>query len=142
MTVTLEKRHGQPVSLEVLDVRHLPEKNDYARKLVLHAGDDGPVVMVGVMRLWLDHTSEAVRRDVTEARTPLGRILIEHGVLRRVEALAYLKVSLGGVFGELFNSPGTADFTYGRIAVIFVDEEPAIELLEIVSPDELESPDA
>ena len=133
MTVTLEEYHGSPVHLEVLAVRH--EGDDYARKLVLHsAGPDGPVVMAGAMRFLLGNVEERLRSEIVAAQTPLGRLLIEHGVLRRIETRAFLKVSLLGSVGKFFADSVDSEITYGRIAVIFCNEEPVVELLELVSP--------
>ncbi len=130
MTVTLEKHCGCPVCLEVVKVRH--EGHDYARKLVLRAGEDGPVVLAGIMRFRLEFVREEIRQTIVEASTPLGRILIENEVLRRIETVAFLRFPLQNTFGELLGSDAEADFTYGRIAIIFCDGAPAVELLELI----------
>lgn len=133
MTVTLEEYHESPVHLEVLAVCH--EGDDYARKLVLRAASpDGAVVMAGAMRFLLGNVDESLRSEIVAAKTPLGRLLIEHNVLRRIETRAFLKVSLRGSVGDLFADSMNREFTYGRIAVIFCNQEPAVELLEVVSP--------
>ena len=134
MTVTLEEEHGEPVYLEVLEVKR--EGEDYARKLILRAGEGGPVVLAGIMRFRLEFVRPEVRVAILEARTPLGRILIENNVLRRIETVAFLRFPLDNSFGELLGSEGSDGFTYGRIALIFCDGEPAVELLEILPPEE------
>ncbi len=130
MTVTLEKHCGCPVFLEVVKVRH--EGHDYARKLVLRAGEDVPVVLAGIMRFRLEFVREEIRQTIVEASTPLGRVLIENEVLRRIETVAFLRFPLQNTFGELLGSDAEADFTYGRIAIIFCDGAPAVELLELI----------
>lgn len=132
MTVTLEKRCGCPVFLEVIKTRH--EGHDYARKLVLRAGEGGPVVLAGIMRFRLECVREEIRQAIVDASTPLGRILIENEVLRRIETVAFLRFPLQNTFGELLGAAGGEDFTYGRIAIIFCDDEPAVELLELIPP--------
>ncbi len=133
MTVTLEDYHEGPVYLDVLATRH--QDDDYARQLLLRSdGPQGPVVMAGAMRFLLGSVDEPLRRAIVTARVPLGRLLIENNVLRRIETRAFLKVSLRGSVGELFGDTTDRDFTYGRIAVIYCDGEAAVELLEIVSP--------
>ena len=140
MTVTLENFHGCPVVLETLDV--LQRGDEYTRRLLLRAGPGGPIVMVGVVRFWLHYVSEPIRREILARDRPLGRILIEHGVLRRIETAAFLRCRLVGELGTLLAAPpgdrSSADATrvraYGRIATIYCDNEPAVELLEIVPP--------
>ena len=134
MTVTLEQAHGQPVYLEVLEVKR--EGEDYARKLILRAGEGGPVVLAVIMRFRLEFVRPEVREAIIKARTPLGRILIENDVLRRIETVAFLRFPLDNSFGELLGLGETDGFTYGRIALIFCDGEPAVELLEIIPPEE------
>ncbi len=132
MTVTLEKRCGCPVFLEVIKTRH--EGHDYARKLVLRAGEGGPVVLAGIMRFRLECVREEIRQAIVDASTPLGRILIENEVLRRIETVAFLRFPLQNTFGELLGGGAGEDFAYGRIAIIFCDDEPAVELLELIPP--------
>lgn len=140
MTVALEAHYGRPVQLEKLAVRQVGD--DYARKLLLRAGTDGPVVMAGIMRFLLQHCAEGVRQEILEARKPLGRILIEHDVMREIRAAAFLKVGLQNDLGELFGvietsaagAEETKSHTFGRLAVMLCNGEPAIELLEIVAP--------
>ena len=101
MTVTLEKRCGCPVFLEVIKTRH--EGHDYARKLALRAGEGGPVVLAGIMRFRLECVREEIRQAIVDASTPLGRILIENEVLRRIETVAFLRFCL------LYTSPSPRD---------------------------------
>lgn len=133
MTVTLERRHESPVHLEVLKVRH--EGDSYARKLILRAGEDGPVVLAGIMRFRLECVSEKVRREIVDAVTPLGRILIDNHIMRKIETIAFLRFPLENSFGDLLGSAGEDGFTYGRIAIIFCNGAPAVELLELVPPE-------
>ena len=134
MTVTLERHHETHVVLESRAVRH--EGDDYARKLLLRAGSaDGKIVMAGIMRIQLGEVTEKVREQIVRAETPLGRILIENDVMRRIETKAFLRVILRNTLADVFSPEDGAEFTYGRIAVIFCDGKPAIELLEIVPPE-------
>jgi hypothetical protein len=77
--------------------------------------------------------SEKVRTEIVAGGTPLGRVLINNNVLRRIEPVAYLAVALGPALACQFRVPA-ATVTYGRIGVIFTDEQPAIEVLEILAP--------
>ncbi len=133
MTVTVEAHHG-----DLVDVRILARRQDgdtYARKILLALRKSGKVVQFGIMRVHLNYCSQEVRDEIVAGQTPLGRILINHGVLRRIEPTAYLRVVPGREMMNWFNldRPRPA---YGRLAYIHCDGKPAIELLEIVRPED------
>lgn len=131
MTVTVERFHESLVDVRVL--RKVVTKNHYAREILLTRQNDGHVVQYGIMRVTLAFLSPAVRQEIEAAETPLGRILINHGVLRSIHLVSLLSVTPAKVLSDLFNSP-PGEPTYGRTAMIYCDNEPAIELLEIVAP--------
>lgn len=143
MTVTLEKHHGSKVDLVVEKRRQVGD--DYARKILLTAGPDRKIVLAGIMRFHLGYCREEVRRQIVEQKTPLGRVLIENNVLRRIEPCAFLKVRLSEELRGLFRAGAKAKFTFGRVARIVCpsplpsdsarEEEPAVQLLEIVAPE-------
>jgi chorismate-pyruvate lyase len=132
MTVTVEAYHGDRVNVRVLARRHVG--NDYARKILLTLAKSGRVVQFGIMRVRLDLCDPEVRETIIAAQVPLGRILIEHDVLRRIEPKAYLRVLPGPAmmswFGETRSRP-----TFGRLALIHCNRQPAVELVEIVAPE-------
>jgi hypothetical protein len=131
MTVTVEEYYGSPVNVRVLDRRLAGDT--YARKILLELQSDGRVVQFGVVRIHLNYCGEAVRAAILEEKTPLGRILIEHDVLRRIEPTAYFRVTPGPRLTKWFRLPEPRD-TYGRLGIIHCDERPAIEVLEILAP--------
>jgi len=131
MTVTVEAYHGGPVDVRVLDRRQ--DGSEYARKILLVHQATGKVVQFGIMRIDLDLTSPPVREAIVAERTPLGRILIEHDVLRRIEPVAFVRIHPGPVQLARFSMAGPRPL-YGRLAFIHVDEKPAVELLEVVAP--------
>jgi chorismate-pyruvate lyase len=132
MTVTVEDFYRSPVDVRVLACRR--EGNEYARKILLTLKEDARrVVQFGLVRINLAVCPEPVRNAIIEGKTPLGRILIEHNMLRRIEPLAFLRVTLGPVMTEWFHAaPGTE--TFGRIGVIYTGKRPAVEVLEILAP--------
>ena len=75
-----------------------------------------------------------MRREILSEIKPLGRVLIEHNVLREVQLASLYRVMPGPALCELF---ALADplATYGRTAFIYCDGYPAVELLEIVAPE-------
>ena len=130
MTVTVEEFHRSPVNVRVLDKLVTPQH--YARKILLERQSDGLVVQFGIMRVNFDYLSPEVAREIRSEATPLGRILIEHNVLRRVQLFSLWRVEMGAELQTLFGArPGIA---YGRTAMIDCNEEPAVELVEIVTP--------
>lgn len=136
MTVTLEAHHGEPVRLVALERRHVGSV--YSRKLLLKGATSGKVVLFGIARIHLDQVSSKVRELILEEKTPLGRLLIEQGVLRRVERTALLRYLAQEVDHERFGLGAeypSPTWMYGRLALLYCDGKPAIELLEVVRPE-------
>jgi chorismate-pyruvate lyase len=131
MTVTVEKHHGDLVNVHILARRQ--QESSYARKIVLSLQKTGRIVQFGIVRINLDLCSPEVREEIVAGQTPLGRVLIEHNVLRRIELTAYLKIDAGPAQMAWFGQTGRATL-YGRLGYIHCDEQPAVELLEILAP--------
>jgi hypothetical protein len=154
MTVTVEAFHGSLVDVEVL--REQRDGDVYTRASLLLRQSDRRVVQLGIMRINLAGLSHAVRREIESRRTPLGRILIRHNVMRHVKLFKLWRISPGpelvrhlgpfnavgwdevppaarstvGAGGTL--SQPTKRCIYGRSAGIIVEGRPSVELLEIV----------
>lgn len=133
MTVTVEAHHGDLVDVRIL--AHRQDGDSYARKILLALRKSGKVVQFGIMRVHLNFCSQEVRDQIVAGQTPLGRVLINHGVLRRIEPTAYLRVVPGPEMMKWFGIDQPRP-TYGRLAYIHCDGKPAIELLEIVRPED------
>lgn len=146
MTVAMERFHGGSVRLRVVarsDVgdRHPANKGMYAREILLEA-QSGEIVQYGIVRIDLTHLGPATAAAIREESLPLGRILIEAGMLREVHAVQLLEIVPGPhlrdlVFGRAWHPiAGAAPErpVYGRVADIQLDGRPAVELLEIVVP--------
>jgi chorismate-pyruvate lyase len=133
MTVTVEAHHGSLVDVRILERRQ--DDDSYARKILLALQSTGEIVQFGIVRIRLSFCSAAVRAAILAGKTPLGRILINHDVLRRIEPTAYLRVTPGPAMMHWFGISEPAP-TYGRLAYIHCDGQPAIELLEIVRPED------
>ncbi|MGV3483222.1 MAG: hypothetical protein ACO1RT_02255 [Planctomycetaceae bacterium] len=132
MTVTVESYFGSPVDVRV--VRSSKDPTWYAREILLATQSDGQIVQHGIVRLRYGVLAKPVWAEIEGGLKPLGRVLIDHDVLRQVELVGLWQVVCGPVLAKHFSvSPGTV--TYGRTARIFCDSKPAIELLEIVRPD-------
>ncbi len=137
MTLAMEEFHGSPVLVKVL-TRKL-EGNIYSRNILLNRKDDGSVVQFAVMRFDLDMVLPAVREEILSERTPLGRILTNYNVFRHVDLGAIFRIAVGPDFAQLCGSPNGEE-TYGRLATIFCNERPAVDLLEVSAPMRASSP--
>jgi chorismate-pyruvate lyase len=129
MTVVLERHHGRPVQVHVLEERI--EGDFYRRKISLTPEGSNKIVELGVVRLDLRYMPEEVSREIRQKKTPLGAILIKHKVHRRVKPRYFLRVPPGSAVVKLFGTD-TAEPVYGRLGTIYCDRQPCIELLEIV----------
>ncbi len=134
MTVTVEDRHHSPVDVEVLNVQTTP--SHYSRQILLRRQSDRRVVQFGIVRLALEVLDPATRDEILSQRVPLGRVLIEHGVMRAVQLLGLWQVQCGKELAHHFGA-SVGHITYGRTALIYCNGEPAVELLEIVAPEDL-----
>lgn len=141
MTVAMERFHGGRVRLRVVASRAAERGNKsaataYAREILLE-NEAGTAVQYGIVRIDLTSVDAATARAILEERRPLGRILIEAGVLRDVRDVGLLEVTPGPHLAELL-WPGAAApggiRLHGRVAAIRLNGEPAVELLEIVVP--------
>ncbi|HVJ81966.1 MAG TPA: hypothetical protein VNC50_12935 [Planctomycetia bacterium] len=131
MTVTLEEHHKSP--LKVVPYRVQRTGDVYGRKLDLLRGD-GKTVMTGIMLVNFSFCDEEVRDEILSEKKPLGRILIEHGVLREVAAAAFVEIAADDPLVARFKLPAPRP-AYGRLAEILCNGKPAIDLLEVVAPE-------
>ena len=131
MTVTVEQFYGGPVDVKVLDVRHTADT--YARKILLALQGTGQVVQFGIVRIDLSVLAPAVRDEIVSQRTPLGRVLIQHDVMRTVRPVSFFRATPSARMCEWFGLK-RPEPTYGRLGVIYTDREPAIRVAEILAP--------
>ena len=131
MTVAMERLHG-PVRLQV--VNHSTDSaGRYAREILLLRAD-GRVVQHGIVRIDLGRLAAETAAAIRAQTLPLGRILIDAGVLRDIHDVALLDIDPGPHLRRLF---GVGTTTHGRVATIDLDGPPTVELLEIVAPNSL-----
>ena len=131
MTVTMENYHQCAVDVKVLD-SHL-DGESYTRKILLSKQGTSQVVQFGIVRFNFETVTAAVKEEILNGKTPLGRVLIQHNVLRHIDLGAILRISTGERLAQHFAcEQGT--LTYGRLATIFCNNKPAVDLLEISAP--------
>jgi chorismate-pyruvate lyase len=131
MTVTVEAFHQCPVDVRVLQKSITPRH--YSRKILLTRQSDGQVVLFGIVRLDKSAIPAAARAEIESERAPLGRILIEHNVLREVQLVSVWEILPSKDLQRHFGMTHP-QAVYGRTAMIYCNGEPAVELLEIVTP--------
>jgi chorismate-pyruvate lyase len=132
MTVSLERHHECKVDVAVLATHRTGDY--YSRKIILRRQSDGEVVLFGIPRINLSLVDDQVRAEIISQQAPLGRVLIDHNVLREVQLASLYRVTPAP---DLCRCLGLAmpQTTYGRTAFIYCDGYPAVELLEIVAPE-------
>ena len=131
MTVAMETYHQTTVDVRVLDSKR--EGNEYSRRILLLKHGTDRVVQFGIVRFHLGYVTDTVRSEILAGQTPLGRILINQNVLRHIDLGAILEITSGPGLASYFRMPVGA-ITYGRLATIFCDRQPAVDLLEISAP--------
>ena len=94
MTEVLQKHHGRPVEVHVQDWRL--DGDLYTRKIALTPAGSDTVVEWGIVRMDFRYMSQAVRDEILARQTPLGAILIEHNVLRRIKPRWFLRFPQAG----------------------------------------------
>lgn len=138
MTVVMERFHRQPLTLRVVarvDERGVPGAW-YAREILLVDGAGMPV-QHGIVRIDLGQVGAETAARIRAATEPLGKVLIEAGLLRQVRRVELLRVEPGPRLAAVMGlEPGDTPVTYGRVADIALSgkAEPAVELLETVVP--------
>ena len=133
MTVALQRFHGSPVEVRVREEHRSADGDYYTRMISLSpAADPARVVEWGIVRLDFRYMDAAVRDEILRKQMPLGAILIKHDVHRRIKPRFFLRFPPGGPVVRLFGAIESRA-VYGRLGTIYCDEEPAIELLEIVT---------
>jgi len=131
MTVTMEEYYESPVEVRIVD--QVDTDGLYCRKIVLLKAGTSQVVQFGIVRFNFRYVTDEVRDEIVAGQTPLGRVLINHNVLRHIDLGAIVRVTAGEELSDLLQmEPGGV--TYGRLATIFCNQHPAVDLLEIPSP--------
>ena len=129
MTVTLEEFHKCKVEVAVLDKRQ--DSTHYSRKILLRRESDGQTVLFGLVRLHTQFLGEEVRQEILSEEIPLGRVLINHNVLRHVKLLSLWEVVPGPyLVNEIGFDPN--EKCYARTALIYCNGVPGVELMEMV----------
>lgn len=139
MTVAMELYHRSAVDVRILERRL--DGDFYNRKILLFRAGTETVVQFGIVRFDLSYLTQTVRDEILAGEKPLGKVLIDHNVLRHIDVGAVLRISAGPALARYLQMP-VGGVTYGRLATIFCNRHPAVDLLEIPAPVPLETRDA
>jgi chorismate-pyruvate lyase len=131
MTISMEQYHRCRVDVDVMSSRF--ENGLYLRKIRLFKSGTQVPVQFGLVRFNFEYVTDAVRTEILSEKIPLGRVLIQHNVFRHVDLGAILRFTAGPGLAEYLQMSAGQE-TYGRLATIFCNGSPAIDLLEISSP--------
>ncbi len=130
MTVTVEAWHNSLVEVHVLD--DCKQGDYYARKIVLARQRDATCVLFGIMSIHLAGLPDIVRLEIESKALPLGRIMIRHHLLREVEVCQLWQITPGDEL-RFHLQLNDEEPIFGRTARILVEDQPVVELLEIVA---------
>jgi hypothetical protein len=83
MTVTVEAFHNSMVDVQVMAEHR--DGDYYSRTSLLICRSNRRIAQFGIMRIDLAGLPAIVREEIESRGTPLGRVLIRHNVLRKVE---------------------------------------------------------
>lgn len=103
----------------------------YSREITLVTHDTRKTVQYGLVRLDPSTIGRDVWLEIAGEGIPLGRALINHNVLRSVELDRLWKITPGRPLAA-FLKTAPDEIVYGRTALIRCNDQPAIELIEIV----------
>lgn len=131
MTVNMESYHD--CSVDVVVVASKFEGDLYCRKILLKKHGIDQNVQFGIVRFNFSFVTDSVREQIESESIPLGRVLIQHNVLRHIDLGAIVKFKAGPGLGRYLQMDEGAE-TYGRMATIFCNGAPAVDLLEISAP--------
>lgn len=132
MTVTMEKHFAESVRVKVLS--ESIQGNNYSRILNLVGEKTGRIILFGAMRIRLDFLPKPAQQEILARKEPLGRILIRHEILRKLELVALLEINPFQDRSSWFDRSDTCNY-FGRLAKIHVENQVAVEVFEVVSPE-------
>ena len=128
MTVALEEFWKSPVSVHVL--HHEENTHLYTRRIVLRT-PSGTNVEYGAVQINFDLCPSEVAQEIRAQPPPLGRILINHGVMTHVEPRHFLRITPSSKNIETLGLNDQATL-FGRFATIAFNGQPAMTVVEIM----------
>lgn len=114
-------------------VYHTSKTDDvYARAITLSIpngkNNQELKVQYALLYVFLQYLPEKARMEVLAERQPMGRILRNNKIETRVQLQSVLYVEENEELSKYLSLP-----SYGRLAVIFCNDKPAIHVLEVLN---------
>lgn len=131
MTVTMEEFYHCGVDVQVTFEEW--SEPHYHREILLTRAGTNEVVQFGLVRFDFTYVTPAVKAEILAKKLPLGRVLIQHNVLRHIDLGAILKITPGPALRTHLQLTDSSP-VYGRMATIFCNCHPAVDLLEVAAP--------
>lgn len=132
MTRTLERHHNGPVIVRALSNFH--EQGQFYRRVLLVKEESGRPVEMGAIRIKLDSLPEEHGARILENHTPLGRVLLDAGLVETTRPIAFLRLTpnpeMMGVFWMKESIP-----LYGRRTLIGIGDVDVADIVEILPPE-------
>ena len=130
MTSTLERYHGEGMTLEVLtDGR---AGSHYFREVLLRGGKTRTVAEFGLIEIEIDRFPSELRESILSGKKPLGGILNESGLSYQSRPLGYFSVAREHLPPKLSVLGGNDTF-YGRLnQLLGADGGCLARILEII----------
>jgi hypothetical protein len=132
MTATLETFWNSRIAVHVIN--SWQDKDSYTRLIYLTETKQNRTVEYGAVNLNLSACEPAVRNAILDRQTPLGRILIDNGVLTEIRCRCFFAMKPTAEQQKTFNIASDG-VLYGRFADVDFNGENAMTLLEVMPPD-------
>lgn len=111
MTSTLQRYHGEPIVLRLLDYRLVGDC--YLRNVVLETAREQRPAEFGAIRIHLPFLGDPAQAEVLAASTPLGAVLKRHGIAYRCCPGAFFKIFSNRWIAQALRMEA-AQWLYGR----------------------------
>ena len=129
MTRTLERHHNGPIIVRALS--NFQEAGQFYRRVLLAKEESGQPVEMGAIRIRLNSLPKEHRARILENHTPLGRVLLDAGIVETTRPIAYLRLKpnpeMMGVFWMKEPKP-----LYGRRTLIGIGDADVADIVEIL----------
>ncbi len=135
MTPTLQNFHRDSIHVHAL---HAEERDDfYFREVLLELDETQRPVEYGAIKINLSLVPENTRKEIIEARLPLGQILFAHEVPHASRPKAFLKVQADEHITGTLRLEGTPTLYGRRNTLTDKAGHPLAEIVEILPPEEI-----
>ena len=109
--------------MHLMQIRYLNAPYRPGPKICLKKQTDDQIVQYGIVQLNFNHLDRAVQDEIVSQERPLGRILIENDVMRRVKLLSLYQIRASEYLKSRLQCD--CESVFGRTAIIFCNDEPA-----------------